>query len=178
MWFFAGQLTLVRPCVGVQGRTSLMSLSIILLLCPACLAYLIWMIYEMGDKWLYRDCFVAFCFQDLFKSSTSYYFLQICLNLPILLFSPGVLLKSKWCNHTVVLTWLLLKRISILFYQKDNLSIAVHALPMHMLIWFWVDEILLPRYMKWFTNFSDLPFNDEIVASWLKHFCLISFNGL
>ena len=35
----------------------------------------------------------------------------------------GILLESKWGNHTVVLTWLLQGQISILFYQRDKISI-------------------------------------------------------
>ena len=76
-------------------------------------------------------------------------------------FPPCILLKFKWCNHTVVLTWLELGRIPILFLSKGlhshiviNLSIAVHALPMCMLILLSVDEILLPRYKNWSTNFK------------------------
>ena len=35
-----------------------------------------------------------------------------------------------------------------------NLSIAVHNLPMCMLTLFFVDEILLLRYVNWSTNFN------------------------
>ena len=37
-------------------------------------------------------------------------------------------------------------------------SIAIHALPMHMLTLLSVDEILLLKYMNWSTNFRGLPF--------------------
>ena len=43
----------------------------------------------------------------------------------------------------------------------DNLSIVVHASLMHMLTSLSVDEILLPRYMNWTTNFRSLPFNED-----------------
>ena len=52
------------------------------------------------------------------------------------------------------------------FLMVVNLSIAVYALPMCMLTLLLVDEILLPRYGNWFTNFRGLPFNVEI--EWLK----------
>ena len=42
----------------------------------------------------------------------------------------------------------------------DNLSIAVHALPMHMLTFLSVNETLLPRYMNWSTNFIDITFSN------------------
>ena len=44
MQFFAGQLTLVYPCVGVYIRTSLMGLSLFLYQCLACLVCLTWMV--------------------------------------------------------------------------------------------------------------------------------------
>ena len=52
--------------------------------------------------------------------------------------------------------------------MTDKLSIAVHALPMHMLTLLSVDEILLPRYMNWSTNFRVFPFNEKMVPSWLS----------
>ena len=50
------------------------------------------------------------------------------------------------------------------FHRVDNLSIAVHILPMHMST-FSVDEILLPKYMNWSTNFSSFPFHEEMTPS-------------
>ena len=50
----------------------------------------------------------------------------------------------------------------------DNLLIVVHDLLKQMLEPFSVDEILLPRYMNWSTNFKGLPFNEEMALSWLK----------
>ena len=44
-----------------------------------------------------------------------------------------------------------------------NLSIAVHALPMPMLTLFSVDEILLPRYLKWSINFRGFLFTNKII---------------
>ena len=58
---------------------------------------------------------------------------------------------GKWCNHTIELTWLQLGRIYVLSKRSDfqmviNLSIAVHALLIHVLTLLSVDEILLSRY--------------------------------
>ena len=36
----------------------------------------------------------------------------------------------------------------------DKVSIAVHAFPMRVLTSFLVDEILLPWYVNWSTNFK------------------------
>ena len=87
-------------------------------------------------------------------------------------FSPNVSSESKWCNHRVVLTRLQLGRIPFFilseksdFYVVDNLSIVVYALPMLILTLLSVDEILLPMYMNWSTNFRGLPFNEKIALS-------------
>ena len=45
----------------------------------------------------------------------------------------------------------------------DNLSTVVHTLPMRMFTSLSVDEILLPKYMNWFINFRDLPFNEKLL---------------
>ena len=89
-------------------------------------------------------------------------------------FSLRALLKSMQGNHTIVPTWLQLGRIPILFSQRVNfhivnkLSIAVHAFLMHILTSLSVDEILLPSYAKWSTDFQGLLFN-VMAPSSLKH---------
>ena len=49
------------------------------------------------------------------------------------------------------------------FPMIDNLSIAVHAFPMHILISLLIDEILRPRYVNWSINFRGLPRKVEMV---------------
>ena len=51
----------------------------------------------------------------------------------------------------------------------NNLSITVYAFPLHILTLLSLDEILLPRYVKWCTNFKGLPFNGEMAPSCLQH---------
>ena len=51
------------------------------------------------------------------------------------------------------------------FYTDVNQSISIHALPTYMLTLLSVDEILPPRYVNWSTNFSGLPFNEEMAPS-------------
>ena len=50
-------------CAWVHNRTSLMSSSLLLQLCPACHVRLTWMVYVMRGKWSYSCCFVWCCFQ-------------------------------------------------------------------------------------------------------------------
>ena len=72
--------------------------------------------------------------------------------------AASLLLKSMWCNHTVVLTWLMLERIPVLFYQRsdmhmiNDLSITVCTFPIYMLTLPSVDEILLLSYVNWSTH--------------------------
>ena len=64
------------PCLcsamcRVHRRTSLMSSSLLLQQCPACLVRLTWIVFMMGGRWPYSCCFVECCFQDLFKIALS-----------------------------------------------------------------------------------------------------------
>ena len=60
-----------RPYVGVHRSTSLMSSSLPLQLCPACLVRLIWIVFVIGGRWPYSWCLVGCCRQDLFKIARS-----------------------------------------------------------------------------------------------------------
>ena len=63
----AGLLALARPYVGVHRSTSLMSSSLLVQQCPACLVRLTWIVSVIGGRWLYSWCFVGCCRQDLFN---------------------------------------------------------------------------------------------------------------
>ena len=52
---------------GVHRSTSLMSSSLLLQECPACLVHLAWIVFVMGDKWPYSWCLVGCCRKDLFN---------------------------------------------------------------------------------------------------------------
>ena len=62
-----GMFLLVNQHWHVHRRTSPMFLFLLLQLCPTCFVHLIWMVLEMGGRWLYSYCFVRFCFQDLLQ---------------------------------------------------------------------------------------------------------------
>ena len=60
MYDRAGRLpAFARPNVGVHRSTSLMSSSLLLQQCPACLVRLICIVFVMGGRWSYRWCFVG-----------------------------------------------------------------------------------------------------------------------
>ena len=71
MYVRTGRPAFARPCVGVHKSTSLMSSSLLLQQCPACLVCLTWIIFVIGGRWPYSWCLVGCCHQDLFKIGRS-----------------------------------------------------------------------------------------------------------
>ena len=51
MYVRAGRPAFARPCVGVHKSTSLMSSSLLLQQCPACLVHLTWIVFMIGGRW-------------------------------------------------------------------------------------------------------------------------------
>ena len=68
MYVLAGRPAFARLYVGVHRSTSLMSSSLLLQQCPACLVRLTWIVFVMGGRWPYSWCFVGCCRQDLFNT--------------------------------------------------------------------------------------------------------------
>ena len=64
MYVRTGRPAFARPYVGVHRSTSLMSSSLLLQQCPACLICLTWIVFVMGGRWLYSWCFVGCCCQE------------------------------------------------------------------------------------------------------------------
>ena len=71
MYVRAGCPAFARPYVGVHWSTSLMSSSLLLQQCPACLVRLTWIVFMMGGRWPYSWCLVGCCLQDLFNIAHS-----------------------------------------------------------------------------------------------------------
>ena len=67
MYVHAGRPAFARPYVGVHKSTSLMSSSLLLQQCPACLVRLTWIVFVIGGRWPYSWFLVGCCRQDLFK---------------------------------------------------------------------------------------------------------------
>ena len=79
MYVRAGRPAFAWPYAGVHRSTSLMSLSLLLQQCPACLARLTWIVFVMGGKWPYSWCLVGCCHQDLFNIESKIYVCTSCL---------------------------------------------------------------------------------------------------
>ena len=71
MYVRAGRPAFARPCVGIHKSTSLMSSSLLLQQCPACLVCLTWIVFVIGGRWPYSWCLVGCCCQDLFRIARS-----------------------------------------------------------------------------------------------------------
>ena len=71
MYVRAGCPAFARIYVGVHRSTSLMSSSLLLQQCPACLVRLTWIVFVMEGRWPYSWCFVGCCLQDLFNIARS-----------------------------------------------------------------------------------------------------------
>ena len=67
MYVRAGRPAFVWPYAGVHRSTSLMSSSLLLQQCPACLVRLTCIVFVMGGKWPCSWCLVGCCRQDLFN---------------------------------------------------------------------------------------------------------------
>ena len=78
MYVRAGRPAFARPCVGIHKSTSLMSSSLLLQQCPACLVRLTWIVFVIGGRWPYSWCLVGCCCQFIFEPIKSVTFLIIC----------------------------------------------------------------------------------------------------
>ena len=67
MYVRAGRPAFARPYEGVHRSTSLMSSSLLLQQCPACLVRLTLIVFVMGGRWPYSWCLVGCCLQDMFN---------------------------------------------------------------------------------------------------------------
>ena len=63
----AGRPAFSWPYAGVHKSTSLMSSSLLLQQCPACLVRLAGIVFVMGGRWPYSWYLVGCCRQDLFN---------------------------------------------------------------------------------------------------------------
>ena len=77
--------------------------------CPACHARLVWMIFEMGGRWLYNCCFVGCCLQNLFNTARS-----------ILIQLPSSFLSIHLVSVHVVLTLPLHGKKKLPFILSDR----------------------------------------------------------
>ena len=93
----------------------------------------------------HSSCFTWCCFRDLFKKVVEIYNSTDTVTA----FNNSWYISSEKSDLQMVI----------------NMTIAIYALSLHMLISFSVDEILLLKYMKWVANFWGLPLDEEVSLS-------------
>ena len=147
-------------------------LSLFLQQCPVCLICLTWVVCKIGGQWPAN--IVALLWGVMPRIYSKQHNIAFFCN-SHLAFSSCILLESRWCIHTVVLTQPQLGRNQILSNQRKHisiwfidLSIAVHTFASQILILLSVDEILLLRYVNWSTNFRGLLPKMEMTSSSFK----------
>ena len=130
----AGRPAFARSYVGVHRSTSLMSSSLLLQQCAACLVRLIWIVFMMGGRWPYSWCLVGCCHQDLFKIARSILVSSFFSSRLV-----SVQVVHPYSSIDTITAWKRLRFILSVrsdFHIIDSLSIAVHAFvsPVSMLI--------------------------------------------
>ena len=149
MYVFAGRPTLACPCAGFHRRTSLMSSSLLLQQCPACLVRLTRMVWVICSRWPYSCFLVVCCFHVLFRITR-----RILVQLPSSLFSSRfvrVQVVQPYSSTDTTTAWkncLFNLSVRFDFHTTDNLFIAAHAFPIRALTSFSVEEMLLPKYLN------------------------------
>ncbi len=109
----AGRPAFARPYAGVHRNTSLMSSSLLLQQCPACLVRLTCIVFVMEGKWPYSWCLVGCWHQDLFNIALNIkkkwlwqYSYHDGREVAIQLVPCGVLLPGRvqyWSQHSSVI---------------------------------------------------------------------------
>ena len=170
MYVRAGCPAFAWPYAGVHRSTSLMSSSMLLQQCPACLVRLTWIFFVMGGRWPYSWCFVGCCCQDLFNIARN-----ILVWLPSSFFSShfvSIQVVHPYSSIDTTAAWKKLRFILLVrsdFHMINSLSIAVHAFVSHVSVSFSVDETLLPRKVNLSTSFREVLSSVEMSPAWLKH---------
>ena len=117
MYVRAGRPAFARSYVGVHRSTSLMSSSLLLQHCPACLVRLTRIVFMMGGKWSYSWCLVGCCLQDLFNIARN-----ILVELPSSFFSSrfvSVHIVHPYSSIDTTAAWKKLRS----FYRSGLISI-------------------------------------------------------
>ena len=77
MYVRASRPAFARPCVGVHKSPSLMSSSLLLQQCHACLVRLTWIVFVIGGRWPYSWCLVGCCRQDESRNTKNTKLVQV-----------------------------------------------------------------------------------------------------
>ena len=133
MSVLAGCPAFARPCEGVHWNISLMSSSLHLQQCSACLAPLTLIVFVMAGKLPYSCYLVGCCLQDLFNISSTdltdtisapVFNNHIIMWLIVSSLSPHSLHLLSCCVLSIlVLIWLVLMALSCTAIRRDSVSL-------------------------------------------------------
>ena len=137
MYVRAGRPAFARPCEGVHRNTSLMSSSLLLQQCPACLVCLIWIVFVIGGRWPYSFCFVVCCLQDLFNIAHVKIFSSHLVSVHVVHPYSSIYTNAAWKKLRFTLS------VRSDFHMTDSLLIAVRAFVSRVSMSISVDETLL-----------------------------------
>ena len=147
MHVLAGRPAFAQAYVGVHRSTSLMSSSLLLQQCPACLVRLTWIVFLMGDRWSYSCCFGGSVAARTYSILLAIFLCNCRLaSSPAVFFSVQVVHPYSSIDTTAAwkkLRFLLSVRFD--FHMIDSSSIAVHAFVSRVSMSFSVDKTLFPR---------------------------------
>ena len=151
MYVRAGRPAFARPCVGIHKSTSLMSSSLLLQQCPACLVRLTWIDFVIGGRWPYSWCLVGCRCQDLLRNSCvpSSFFSSRFVSVHVVHPYSSIDVTAAWKKLRFILS------VRSDFHIVDSLLIAVHAFVNLVSMSFSVDSTLLPRYVT--TSLTNVP---------------------
>ena len=153
MYVRAGRPAFAWPYAGVHRSTSLMSSSLLLQQCPACLVCLTCIVFVMGGKWPYCWYLVGCCRQDFSR----------LVSVQVVHPYSSIDTTAAWKKLRFILS------VRSDFHMFESLLIAVHVFVSRVSMSFSVDETLLPRYVSLSTCFREAPSSVVISPVWLQH---------
>ena len=142
MYVRAGRPAFARPYVGVHRSTSLMSSSLLLQQCPACLVRLTWIVFMLGGRWPYSWCLLGVAARTcsvLLTTLPSSFFSSHFVSVQVVHPYSSIDTTAAWKKLHFILS------VRSDFHMINSLSIAIHVFISCMSISFSIDETLLPR---------------------------------
>ena len=134
----AGRPAFVWPYEGVHWSTSLMSSSLLLQQCPACLVRLTWIVFVMGGKWPYSWCLVGCCLHNsfniarsIFVQLSSIFFSSRLVNVQVVHLYSSIDTTTAWKKlrfHSIDITRSILWQFLSSFFSMHFVSVhGVHS---------------------------------------------------
>ena len=149
MLVLAARPAFARPCEGVHRSMSLMSSSLLIQQCPACLLRLPWIVFVVGDKWPYC-CYFVGCQPPWLHQLSSQHSCFTAVKLFLHTFSErkcsASIQQYRYDNYLVKTAFHFIGQV--ILPSDHSQSMAVHAFASRVLMLIFVDETLSPRWVN------------------------------